>query len=119
VIILYSIYLEKLVETYRKSKIILNFPKIDSGFSDRVFQVLGTKSLLLSKYCSDLERVFKKEIHLDWFNSPEECLELIDFYLKNHNIREKVAQEGYKYVLANFTWEKTVEKIIQVIYNQK
>ena len=84
------IYLNRLVSKYRKSKIILNFPRQDSGFSDRVFQALGAGSFLLSKFCSDLERVFKKEIHLDWFKTPEECLKLVEFYLEHDNIREKI-----------------------------
>ncbi len=85
------IYLERLVKEYRRSKIILNFPRQDSGFSDRVFQALGTGSFLLTKFCSDLERVFKKEIHLDWFKTPEECLKLVEFYLENDGIREKIS----------------------------
>jgi spore maturation protein CgeB len=109
------IYLKKLVKKYRTSKIILNFPKKDSGFSDRVFHALGTGSFLLSKYCSDLKRLFKKRVHLEWFNSPEECLELVKYYL-HHNIdREKIAKEGYNFALKHFTWNNTVEKIIQNI----
>ena len=108
------VYLKKLVKKYRKSKIILNFPREDSGFSDRVFQSMGTGSFLLSRYCSDLERVFKKGVHLDWFETPEECLKLIEYYLDNEALREKISKVGSKYVLENFTWDKTVEKIIKI-----
>ncbi|NVM34383.1 MAG: glycosyltransferase [Candidatus Lokiarchaeota archaeon] len=109
------IYLKKLVNKYRKSKIILNFPRQDSGFSDRVFQAIGTKTFLLSKYCSDLERVFKRGIHLDWFRTPEECLDMIKFYLEHEDIREQISNEGYNYVLENFTWTRTIEKLIQIV----
>jgi glycosyltransferase involved in cell wall biosynthesis len=109
------IFFEDLVKKYRNSKIVLNFPREDSGFSDRVFQVMGTGSFLLSKYCSDLKRVFKRKIHLDWFETPEECINLIKFYLENDEIREKIAQEGHNYVLKNYTWEKMVQKINNII----
>ena len=109
------IYLKDLIKRYRQSKIILNFPKKDSGFSDRVFQALGTGSFLLSKYCSDLRRLFKKGVHLDWFNTPKECLELIKCYLNNDNLREEIAQRGHEFALENFAWDKTVDKILQNI----
>ncbi|MFW6311192.1 MAG: glycosyltransferase family protein, partial [Nanoarchaeota archaeon] len=64
-----SIYLEDLVEKYRKSKIILNFTRRKIGFSIRVFQALGTGSFVLSEYCRDLEKIFNKREHLDWFHS--------------------------------------------------
>ncbi|MBY9007054.1 MAG: glycosyltransferase family 1 protein [Candidatus Lokiarchaeota archaeon] len=108
------IYLKDLVSTYRTSKIILNFPRVDTGFSDRVFQAMGTSSLLLSKYCSDLKRVFKKAIHLDWFNSPEESLKLINFYLINEEKRKKIAEKGYNFVRNNYTWDHTAKKIIEI-----
>lgn len=109
------IYLEELVKKYRQSKIILNFPREDSGFSDRVFQAMGTSSLLLSRFCSDLERVFKKSIHMDWFKTLEECLKLIKYYLENNEIREKVSKDGYNYVRENYTWENTVERLLKII----
>ena len=111
------IYLEELVNKYRKSKIILNFHKEDTGFSIRVFQVIATGSFLLSEYCSDLEKIFKKEIHIDWFKNPEECLKLIKYYLNNGEIREKIAQQAYEFVSENYTWEKIMEKVIQIIEN--
>jgi len=113
------IYLEKLANQYRISKIILNFTKKDSGFSNRIFYAMGCGSLLLSKYCSDLPRLFKKGIHIDWFNSPEECLDSIKFYLENEEIREQVAQQGKEIALENFTWEKSVGKIIKIINRTK
>lgn len=110
-----SIYFDELISKYRKSKIILNFPQVDSGFSDRVFHVLGTGSFLLSKYCSDLKRIFKRGVHLDWFKTPEECLKLVKYYLKNDTIRERIAQEGHKYVSENFTWKHSIEKILEIV----
>jgi spore maturation protein CgeB len=105
------IYLTELVGKYQASKIILNFPKVDSGFSIRVFQAMGTGSFLLSKYSSDLEKIFKKEEHIDWFKTPQECLKLVRFYLENDKIREKIATRGYELVSKNYTW-KIIMKIL-------
>lgn len=107
------IYFEKLVNKYRTSRVVLNFPKEDSGFSDRVFHVLGCGSFMLTKYCSDLPKLFEKETHLDWFNTPEECLKLVNYYLEHEAVRERIAQQGYNYGLKKFTWKKRVEEMLQ------
>ncbi|MFX1393587.1 MAG: glycosyltransferase [Promethearchaeota archaeon] len=109
------IYFNDLVKLYRRSKIILNFPKEDSGFSDRVFHVMGTGSFILSLYCSDLPKIFKKEKHMDWFKSEEECLKLINYYLENDDLREKISLEGHFYASKNFSWKKTVDKMLHII----
>ena len=106
------IYLDELVENYQKSKIILNFTRGNVGFSIRIFQAIGTGSFLLSEYCLDLEELFKKGEHLDWFKSENELVNLINYYLENDVIRENIAIEGNKYVNENFSWEKIMKRII-------
>ena len=76
---------------------------------------MGTGTFLLSKYCSDLERIFKRKVHLDWFNTYEELVELINFYLKNDDVRETIARRGYKYVSENFTWHHTIKNTIDIV----
>ncbi|MHA1436479.1 MAG: glycosyltransferase family protein [Promethearchaeota archaeon] len=112
------IYLNELVEKYQKSKIVLNFPREDSGFSIRVFQVMGVGSFLLSEYCSDLKYIFKKGVHLDYFKNSKECLDLVNYYLENDKVREKIAQKGHEFVLNNFTWKHIIEKILKIIETQ-
>ncbi|MFX0069902.1 MAG: glycosyltransferase [Candidatus Hermodarchaeota archaeon] len=112
------IYLYELVKKYHTTKIILNFPREDSGFSVRVFQVMGTASFLLSGYCLDFENFFKKGVHLDWFKTPEECLNLIKYYLKNGEIREQIAKEGNSYISKKYTWDKIIKNILDIIENE-
>ncbi len=114
-----SIFIDDLAVVYRRTKIILNFTRDKVGFSDRVFHALGSRTLLISEYCRDLEKFFKKGFHLEWFKTPEELLKLVKFYLKNENLREKIAIQGYNYVLKYFTWEKIIEKIFNIIQNKK
>ena len=110
-----SIYIKELTNKYRESKIILNFTRGNIGFSDRVFYAMGSGSFLLSEYCKDLETFFKRKIHLDWFKTENELVSLIKFYLENDVIRKKIADEGNKYVSENFSWEKTMEKILHIV----
>ena len=113
------IYLKELVDKYRKSKIVLNFTRDLTGFSDRVLQVLGCKTLLITEYCRDLKKLFKKGFHLDWFHTPEELIELIKLYLEKEDLRNNIAEQGYNIATQCFKWDNVVERILKVINNFK
>ena len=76
---------------------------------------MGSGSFLLSEYCKDLEKYFKRKIHLDWFKSENELVSLINYYLENDVIRENIAAEGNKFVSENFSWEKIMRIIIDIV----
>ena len=54
-------------------------------------------------------------VFLEWFKSPGELLEIIQLYLKNEILREKIANQGYSFVIENFTWETIVDKILNIV----
>ncbi len=112
-----SIYLKDLVEKYHTSKIILNFTRGKFGFSNRIFQAIGTGSFIISEWCEDLTKFFEKGIHLDWFKTSVELLDLIKYYLKNDQIRENIAQQGYNHICKNFTWHIIMKRICYIIEN--
>ncbi len=110
-----SIYLEDLVKLYCRSKIVLNLNQSAVGFSDRVFQVMGTGTFLLSEYCQDLEYFFKRKEELDWFSSKEECVDLISFYLEDELTREIIGKTGLVSVFDNFSWEHIIKTMLGII----
>jgi glycosyltransferase involved in cell wall biosynthesis len=119
-----SIYRTDLVELYQRSKVILNlqgFPpeKQGSGFSIRVFQAMGTGSFLLSEHCPDLENVFERGEHLDWFNEPEECVEKVRYYLDNPAERETIAETGLEYVHRNYSWVAIIDRILAIVNDER
>lgn len=109
------IYNEDLMVEYARSKIILNLARNGTGFSVRVFEALGSGSLLLTSYVSDLNLYFSKENDLDWFSSKEECLFLIKWYLSNDSLRNEIARKGQSLVLKKFTWANQIKSIISFI----
>ncbi len=112
------IYLDELFQKYKKSKLILNFTRDKHGFSARVFKAMGLGSMVLTEYCEDIGKIFEKGKHLDWFFTKEECLEKIQFYLKNNDLRERIAASGAEYVQSNFSWSKIIDRILEVINTQ-
>jgi len=109
-----SVYQDKLADIYCKSRIILNFCRLGTGFSIRVFQAMGTGSFVLSEYCRDLETIFKREIHLDWFSDIDEAGEKIHYYLNREEERENAAKDGYRFVYERYSWDKIMQNILTI-----
>ncbi|MFC1479816.1 glycosyltransferase, partial [Planctomycetota bacterium] len=110
-----------LAELYRRSKIVLNFNiTVDNtGFSLRVFEVMGSGAFLLTEYCKDLETLFKNGNELVWFHNPDECAEMIHTYLKNDENRERIARAGTERVAGEFTWKHIIQKICDEVSDYK
>jgi glycosyltransferase involved in cell wall biosynthesis len=108
------VYQQKLADIYSKSRIVLNFCRQGTGFSIRVFQVMGTGAFLLSEYCSDLECFFKAGEHMDWFQDDAELVDKAVYYLKNAFERQQIAAQGSDYVNKNYSWKKIMESILNI-----
>jgi hypothetical protein len=110
-----SVYQEQLVDIYRESRIVLNFCREGRGFSIRVFQIMGSGAFVLSEYCLDLETIFKKGVHLDWFKDEMEMVEKVKYYLQKDEEREKIAQNGCRLVHGNYSWNKIMKDITDIV----
>jgi spore maturation protein CgeB len=88
---------------------------LECYFTIRTWYALGCGAFLLTNYLPGMETVFTKAVHLEWYNSPEECLDLIDYYLKHENQREKIARNGYEFVHASHTYDVVMDEIISRI----
>ena len=102
------------------SKVMLsinNQNDIPDYFSDRVFRLLAAKSFVFQLYTPGLENYFEFGKHLIWFTSPEELKILLDQYLRDDmkEMRDAMAEEGYKLVLEKHTWDKSIAKILEVV----
>ena len=104
------------------SKIVLGcdyYSHLEKYFSNRTWITMGCAGFLLTNYMPGLETIFKKGVHLEWYNSHQECLDLIDYYLKNEEKRKKIAQNGYEFVHSTRTYDTTIDEIISYIENDK
>ncbi len=100
---------------YNFSRISINQNNFDltEYTSDRLWRIMASGSLCLAKYFSGIEKIFKKEVHLDWWNNFEELTELVEFYLSDEKERKAVAECGMNYVRENHSWTNRVENILK------
>lgn len=80
--------------------------------SDRLWRIMASGSFCLTAYFPGIERIFEKEIHLDWFNDFDEMVRLIDFYLSDDKERKSIAECGMNFVRENHTWRHRIEDML-------
>jgi hypothetical protein len=85
---------------------------MDHNTSNRTWITLGCGGFLLTNYQRGLESMFTRGVHLEWYHSQEECLELIDYYLKHDTERRRIARQGYEFAHAHRTYDVVIEEIL-------
>ncbi|RMG72407.1 MAG: glycosyltransferase, partial [Nitrospirae bacterium] len=113
-------FLERMAEVYSQSKIVFNI-SVNNDMNMRVFEALCSGSMLLTDEAtgSGLTELFEDRKHLVVYKNEEELFELADYYLKNEEERERIAEEGYREVLKNHTYAHRVEEIINTVTKGK
>lgn len=106
---------------FKCSKINLNMTikTIESGIPLRVYDVLGNGGFLLTNYQSELLEYFIPDVDLVIYENEEDLLSKITYYLRNEEERIQIARNGYNKVKSLYTYEKRLEKIIEIVWQNK
>jgi len=101
-----------------KTKIALAI-NINNNFrmyhSDRLINYLGCGAFVLAKYVPDSELLFEDHKHLRYFNTEDQCLDLIDYYLKNEDERARIASAGMMHAHEVFNCQRIARDIIDFL----
>jgi spore maturation protein CgeB len=105
---------------YRKlcagAKIVLGWnvdSTIDLYFSNRTWYTLGCGGFLLTAYSPNLEELFGRGVELDWFETVDECLKKIRYYLDHDDERKKIALAGYRLAHRQYRYRDLAQYIIK------
>ncbi|MBP3197175.1 MAG: glycosyltransferase [Butyrivibrio sp.] len=110
-------YIEELPKAYRFSKINLNITMrgITSGIPLRVFDIMGMGGFTLTNYQPEVYELFSPGKDIEVYHDFSEMEEKVSYYLKNGNIREKIANAGAQTVKEKYSVENQVQKILEVV----
>ena len=72
---------------------------------------MGCRGALLSNYQPELAELFEDGKDAILYESIEDALEKMDFYLKRDGLREKIARNGYQKVRERFTYPSRLAQI--------
>lgn len=117
---------------FSRSKINLNFTKVHSMVDwinkddrekktrqnkGRPIEIALTKSFCLSECAPSLEKIFNIGSEIDNFNTKEELLEKVNFYLSNEKKREEMAQNAYDRASREYKSEIYIPNILRELEN--
>jgi len=83
--------------------------------SNRFINYLACGTMVLAKYVPGSERLFSDGKHLRYFSTTEECLELVDYYLKHEEERQAIAKSGMEYAHKHYNCTAIVKDAMEFI----
>ena len=110
-----------MIEFYSSCKIVLNptvndnDPEKKTQMKLRIFESTCSQSLLVTQNVKNLEMYYEPKKEIEVFSTPEEAIDIIDFYLKNESSRLKVSKMGQQRFLKEHTSKIRLEKILKTI----
>lgn len=98
---------------YRSTKIAINCSHFDYKrySSDRIFRILGSGTFCLSKWYPQIEEDFTDGEDLVVWRDLADLKNKIGFYLKNSAERNRIASNGHKKALNNYTFSHMAQSI--------
>ena len=105
---------EEYYKTLSSSKITINFPQgIDTEqIKGRVFEAIFFECLVLDHQNSLITKFFEPNKELIMFRNEDDCLEKIQFYLKNEKMRKEICINAKNKLLKNFSPKQFWKDII-------
>lgn len=100
-------------QIYKSTKIAINLShfNLKRYSSDRLMRIMASGAFCLTHNYIELEAEFQPGVDLDCFDSIEELIRKIDFYLNNDELRNKIARTGSQKVIENYNWTKRIEQL--------
>lgn len=109
--------LTQMPKIFHASRINLNMTirPIETGLSLRIWDILGCGGFLLTNYQAELENYFEIGKDLETYESTEELLEKVNYYLHHEEERIEIAIRGYEKTAASHTYEMRLAEMIRIL----
>lgn len=102
---------------FKKSKINLNITlrSILSGIPLRAFEIIGAGGFLISNYQPDFDDCFIAGEDYVFYESIEDLMDKIDYYLSHESDRKAIAESGLNRIRENHTYLHRVQEMLGII----
>ncbi|SFG24170.1 CgeB family protein [Oribacterium sp. WCC10] len=109
-------YYETMPYIFKCADINLNITlrSIQKGIPLRCFDIMGVKGFLISNYQEDLLRYFEPDKDFVFYESPNDLMEKIEFYLANPEKRQEIADRAYEKIKKDHTFDIRVRQILEL-----
>lgn len=96
---------------YRSSKIVLGIQNAEDQVTQRTFEILGTGSFMITSRTQAITKLFEDKHDLVVTSSPQETIELVNYYLDRPELRYKIGQNARRKVMEQYTYCQHLSKI--------
>lgn len=99
---------------FKQSRVNLNISlrSIKSGIPQRAFDIMGSGGFLLSNFQADFLDDFIPSEDFDFYESKEDLLSKIDYYLAHEAERQAIAANGHNKIAAAHTYRHRVREML-------
>lgn len=99
---------------FKQAKINLNITlrSIKSGIPLRAFDIMGAGGFLLTNYQADFMDCYIPGEDFVYYESKNDLLSKIEYYLKHDDERAAIAQNGFERTAANHTYKHRIEEMV-------
>lgn len=99
---------------FKQSRINLNITLrgIRTGIPLRAFDIMGAGGFLLSNYQADFLDLFVPDEDFVYYESREDLLRKVDYYLRHEDERQSIARNGHDKVAAEHTYRHRVREML-------
>lgn len=110
-------YLTETPYIFHDSKINLNITlrSIKSGIPLRCMEIMSCGGFLLTNFQSDFFKHFVAGEDFVYFESNDDMLQKIDYYLTHEKERASIAESAYQKVIKNHSYETIFQQIFNII----
>lgn len=109
---------EEYAKVAKLSKIFLavdSQPNIRKSMSARMYTAVGCGAFYMCQHVDGIEDVLDPDKDIVTFHSEQEMIDVIRYYLKNDELRKKIAESGRSRILKEHTYEVRIKQMLRII----
>lgn len=81
----------------------------------RLFESTGVGTLLVTDWKVNLHEMFEPGREVMAYHTPEECAELVQYYLEHDDEREAIAHGGQQRTLSEHTYFQRMQELVEIV----
>ena len=82
----------------------------------RLYEATGVGTLLITDWKVNLHELFEPGKEVVAYHTPEECEELVRYYLEHEEERESIAKAGQQRTLRDYTYYQRMQELINIVH---
>jgi spore maturation protein CgeB len=111
-------YYTEMPLVFKSSAINLNITlrSIQRGIPLRSMDILGCEGFLLTNYQEDYLRFFSPGEEFVYYQSRQDLMDKIKYYLEHEDDRKEIARKGYAKVHSEHTYEQRIDEMLNIVW---